>query len=117
MAFKIASWQALKKAFEVGKFILLEPIHELQIIIPNEYMGDVMGDITTRRGKILGMEQKGKKQILNAKMPLAELFNYYPALKSLTQGRGKFNQKFSYYEKVPDDIATKVIAKANKKEE
>ncbi len=117
MAFKIASWQALKKAFGVGNFILLEPIHELQIIIPNEYMGDVMGDISTRRGKILGMEQKGKKQILNAKMPLVELFNYYPALKSLTQGRGKFTQKFSYYEKVPDDIATKVIAKANQKEE
>jgi len=117
MAFKIASWNALKKAFEVAKPILLEQVYEVQIIIPNEYMGDVMGDISTRRGKILGMEQKGKKQILNAHMPLVELFGYYPALKSLTQGRGKFTQKFSHFEKVPGDIASKVIAEANKKDE
>ncbi|MCD4819600.1 MAG: elongation factor G [Candidatus Cloacimonetes bacterium] len=116
MAFKIASWNCLKKAFDVAKPILLEPVHEIQIIIPNEYMGDVMGDVSTRRGKILGMEQKGKKQILNAHMPLAELFNYFPALKSLTQGRGKFTQKFSHYEKVPSDIAKKVIEAANSKE-
>lgn len=117
MAFKIASSQGLKKAFEVAEPILLEPIHELQIIIPTEYMGDVMGDVSTRRGKILGMEQKGKKQILNAQMPLAELFNYYPALKSLTQGRGRFNQRFSHYEKVPDEIAARIIAEASKREE
>ena len=113
MAFKIATWQCLKKAFDVAKPILLEPVHELQIIIPTEYMGDVMGEISTRRGKIIGMEQKGKKQILNAQLPLAELFGYFPALKSLTQGRGKFVQKFSHLEKVPSDIAAKVIAKAN----
>ena len=117
MAFKIASWNALKKAFEAATPILLEPIHEVKIIIPDEYMGDVMGYITTRRGKILGMEQKGKKQILNVHMPLAELFGYFPALKSLTQGRGKFTQTFSYFEKVPNDIAKKIIAEANKKDE
>jgi elongation factor G len=110
MAFKIASWQALKKAFSEGQPILLEPIHEVQVIIPNEYMGDVMGDISTRRGRISGMEQKGRKQILNATIPLSELYNYYPALKSLTQGRGKFIQSFSHYEKVPDEVAQKVIA-------
>jgi elongation factor G len=115
MAFKIATWQCMKKAFEVAVPILLEPVHEAQIIIPTEYMGDVMGDISTRRGKILGMEQKGKKQILNAHVPLAELFNYFPALKSLTQGRGKFVQKFSHYEKVPDEIAAKVIEAANER--
>ena len=113
MAFKIATWQCLKKAFDVAKPILLEPVHDVQIIIPTEYMGDVMGDISTRRGKIIGMEQKRKKQILNVQLPLVELFNYYPMLKSLTQGRGKFMQKFSHLEKVPSDIATKVIAKAN----
>jgi len=116
MAFKIAASQALKKAFEVAKPILLEPVHELQINIPAEYMGDVMGDISTRRGKILGMEQKGKKQILNAHMPLIELFNYFPNLKSLTQGRGNFTQEFSHYEKVPDDLTAKVIAEANSEE-
>ncbi|MEA1972362.1 MAG: elongation factor G, partial [Candidatus Cloacimonadota bacterium] len=107
MAFKIATWQCLKKAFEVAKPILLEPVHDIQIIIPTEYMGDVMGDITTRRGKISGMEQEGKKQILNAEMPLSELYSYFPSLKSLTQGRGKFIQSFSHYEKVPNDVAQK----------
>ena len=109
MAFKIASSQALQKGFAEAKPILLEPIHEVQIIIPNEYMGDVMGDISTRRGKINGMEQVGKKQILTAMLPLAELHEYFPVLKSLTQGRGRFNQKFSHYEKVPNDITQKVI--------
>ncbi|MDO9577577.1 MAG: elongation factor G [Candidatus Cloacimonadales bacterium] len=117
MAFKIATWQCLKKAFEVANPILLEPVHNVQIIIPDEYMGDVMGDVSTRRGKIMGMEQKGKKQILNAQMPLAELFNYFPALKSLTQGRGKFTQSFSHYEKVPDEIASKVIEEANRRDD
>jgi len=116
MAFKIASWNALKKAFETAKPILLEPVHKVQIIIPDEYMGDVMGDISTRRGKIQGMEKQTKKQILNAEMPLSELLSYYPALKSLTQGRGKFTQEFSHYEKVPGEIAAKVIADANKED-
>ena len=117
MAFKIATWQCMKKAFDAAKPILLEPVHDVKIIIPDEYMGDVMGDISTRRGKIIGMEQIGKKQILIAQMPLAELFNYFPALKSLTQGRGKFTQSFSHYEKVPNDIAVKVIEAANKRDD
>lgn len=110
LAFKLAASQALKKGFKEAKPIILEPIHEVQIIIPSEYMGDVMGDVSTRRGKILGMEQKGKKQILNAHLPISELFSYFPNLKSLTQGRGRFHQKFSHYEKLPDEIAEKVIA-------
>ncbi|HOD54636.1 MAG TPA: elongation factor G [Candidatus Cloacimonadota bacterium] len=116
MAFKIASSMCLKDAFTQAKPILLEPIHEIEIIIPTEYMGDVMGDISTRRGKINGMEQQGKKQILKANVPLAELFAYFPALKSLTQGRGMFTQKFSHFEKVPEEIA-KVVIEAYKKEE
>jgi elongation factor G len=110
MAFKIASSMALKEGFKKCKPILLEPIHEVIIIVPSEYMGDVMGDISTRRGRIMGMEQRGKKQYLNAQMPVAEMFSYYPALKSFTQGRGRFIQKFSHYEKVPDDITQKVVA-------
>lgn len=110
MAFKIASSMALKEGFQKAKPILLEPIHEIVIIVPSEYMGDVMGDISTRRGRIMGMEQRGKKQYLTAHMPVAEMFNYFPALKSFTQGRGRFTQKFSHYEKVPDDITQKVIA-------
>ncbi|MBM4400294.1 MAG: elongation factor G, partial [Candidatus Cloacimonetes bacterium] len=101
---------ALKEGFLKAKPILLEPIHEITIIIPAEYMGDVMGDISTRRGRIMGMEQRTKKQYLTAQLPAAEMFNYFPVLKSLTQGRGRFEQKFSHYEKVPDEIAAKVIA-------
>jgi elongation factor G len=110
MAFKIAASQALKEGFAKSKPILLEPIHEITIIIPAEYMGDVMGDISTRRGRIMGMEQRMKKQYLTAQLPAAEMFNYFPVLKSLTQGRGRFEQKFSHYEKVPDELAAKVIA-------
>jgi elongation factor G len=110
MAFKIASSMALKEGFKKCKPILLEPIHNIVIIVPSEYMGDVMGDISTRRGRIMGMEQRGKKQYLNAQMPLAEMFNYYPALKSFTQGRGRFTQEFSHYERVPEDITQKVVA-------
>ncbi len=110
MAFKIASSMALKEGFKNCKPILLEPIHDLTIIVPSEYMGDVMGDISTRRGRIMGMEQRGKKQYLNAQMPVAEMYFYFPALKSFTQGRGRFTQKFSHYEKVPDDITAKVVA-------
>lgn len=110
MAFKIASSMALKEGFKKCKPILLEPIHEVIIIVPGEYMGDVMGDISTRRGRIMGMEQRGKKQYLTAQMPVAEMYTYYPALKSFTQGRGRFIQKFSHYEKVPDDITQKVVS-------
>ena len=109
MAFKIATAMCLKEGFRLAKPILLEPIYIVDIIIPIEYMGDVMGDISTRRGRIQGMEQVGKKQILKASMPLAELFGYYPNLKSLTQGRGLFEQKFSHYEKLPDELAKNII--------
>ena len=117
MAFKIASSMCLKEGFNMAKPILLEPIYLVDIIIPNEYLGDVMGDISTRRGKIQGMEQIGKKQILKATMPLAELFGYYPNLKSLTQGRGLFEQKFSHYEKLPEEIAKGIIESYHSPEE
>jgi elongation factor G len=110
MAFKIASSMALRDGFQKANPILLEPIYDLRIVIPAEFMGDVMGDISTRRGKILGMEQKGKKQILNANLPLAELAAYFPALKSITQGRGKFTREFAFFEKVPGELADKVVA-------
>ncbi|MDD3533052.1 MAG: elongation factor G, partial [Candidatus Cloacimonetes bacterium] len=110
MAFKIASSMALKEGFKKCKPILLEPIYNIVIIVPSEYMGDVMGDISTRRGRIMGMEQRGKKQYLSAQMPVVEMYAYYPALKSFTQGRGRFTQEFSHYERVPEDITQKVVA-------
>jgi len=109
MAFKIASSMCLKESFKMAKPIILEPIYIVDIIIPQEYLGDVMGDISTRRGKIQGMEQVAKKQILKATMPLSELFAYFPNLKSLTQGRGLFEQKFSHYEKLPDELAKVIV--------
>lgn len=117
MAFKLASTMALKIGFQKCNPILLEPINRITINIPNEYMGDVMGDISTRRGKIIGMEQEGRKQNLTAELPLAEVYKYFPTLKSLTQGRGKFTQAFSHYEKVPTDEANKIIAAAKEDEE
>lgn len=117
MAFKIASTMALKNGFQKCDPILLEPISRLQIAIPSEYMGDVMGDISTRRGKIVGMEQEGRKQNLTAELPLAEVHKYFPTLKSLTQGRGKFTQAFSHYEKVPTDEANKIIAASKEDDE
>ncbi len=117
MAFKLASTMALKNGFVKCNPILLEPIHSMKIVIPTEYMGDVMGDISTRRGKIIGMEQEGRKQILTAELPLAEVYKYFPTLKSLTQGRGKFTQAFSHYEKVPNDEANKIIEESKQEQE
>ena len=109
MAFKIAASAALKDAFLKARPILLEPIHSMQINIPEEYMGDVMGDVATKRGKIQGIEQKDNRKIICVNMPLVEIQNYFPTLKSLTQGRGRFVQSFSHYEEVTSQIAEKVV--------
>ncbi|NOX38000.1 MAG: elongation factor G [Calditrichaeota bacterium] len=117
VAFKIAASMAFKKAFMEAKPILLEPIYEIEVKVPEEYMGDVMGDISSRRGKIMGMESDGRFQIIKAKVPLAELQKYSTALRSMTQDRGIFRQKFSHYEEVPPDIAEKIIEQAKKEKE
>ncbi len=117
VAFKIAASMAFKKAFNEAKPILLEPIYEIEVKVPEEYMGDVMGDISARRGKILGMESDGRFQIIKAHVPLAELLKYSTALRSMTQDRGIFRQKFSHYEEVPPDIAQKIIEAAKKEKE
>lgn len=111
MAFKLAASLAFKKGMEDAKPILLEPIMKLTITIPDEYMGDVMGDMTKRRGKILGMDQAaGGKQILEALAPQAETFKYAIDLRSMTQGRGFFEMEFDGYQEVPGNIAEKIIA-------
>jgi len=117
VAFKIAASMAFKKAFNEAKPVLLEPIYEIEVKVPEEYMGDVMGDISARRGKILGMESDGRFQIIKAHVPLAELLKYSTALRSMTQDRGIFRQKFSHYEEVPPDIAQKIIEAAKKEKE
>ena len=116
MAFKLAASAAFKKGMEQAQSVLLEPIMKLKITIPEEYMGDVMGDINKRRGKILGMEPDDKgKQVIYAQAPQAETFRYAIDLRAMTQGRGYFEMELEKYEEVPNQIAQKIIECANNK--
>ncbi len=117
MSFKIAAAQCFKKGFIEAKPCLLEPIYEIEVTVPEEYMGDVMGDISSRRGKILGMDSDGHFQIIKANVPLAELYKYSSNLRSLTQGRGVHKRKFSYYEEVPKEVENKIVEEYKKSRE
>ena len=115
MAFKIATNIAFRKACEQAKPVLMEPIMDVVIKVPDAYTGDIMGDINgARRGRIMGMEKEGKLQVINARIPLAELSRYTIDLKSMTQGRGKFTMEPAGYEEAPAPVAEKVIAKGKK---
>ncbi len=114
ISFKIAGSMSFRKGFKEAKPILLEPIYELEVLVPDEHMGDIMGDISGRRGKILGMEAEGTNQKIKAQVPLKELYKYANVLRSMTQGRGVFAQKFSHYEEVPKEVAEKIVAEAQK---
>jgi elongation factor G len=117
MAFKIAGLMGFREGFLKCHPVMLEPIYEVDIMVPDDYTGDVMGDMSSRRGKILGMEPLTKWQRIRAQAPLAELYKYSTTLRSLTQGRGSYTRRFSHYEEVPREVAGKVIeeAKAAKK--
>ncbi len=110
MAFKVAASQALKRAFAESDPALLEPILEVEVIVPDEYMGDVMGQITAKRGHVLGMDSGDGMQHLRAQVPAAEMFHYATELRSITQGRGRFAQRLDHYAEVPHSVAEKVIA-------
>ncbi len=116
-AFEVAGSIAFKDAEEKADPYLLEPIYEVEVIVPDEYMGDVIGDINARRGRILGMETAGKMQKIKAHVPLAELYKYSSTLRSITKGRGVFTMKFSHYDEVPREIAQKVIEELTRKNE
>jgi elongation factor G len=109
-AFKLAASQAFKLAVPKAKPVLLEPIYKIEVRIPDEYMGDVMGDLSSRRGRILGMDQKDGMQVVRAEVPLAELYTYATTLRSLTQGRASHGRSFSHYEEVPREITETIIA-------
>ena len=109
IAFQIAGREAFKIAFESAHPILLEPIANLKVTLPDEFTGDVMGDLSSRRGKISGIEPEGKLQTINAKIPEAEIQNYSQSLRALTQGRGFYAKSFSHYEAVPGDVAKKIV--------
>lgn len=117
MSFKIAASQCFKKGFLEAKPVLLEPIYEVVITVPEENMGDVMGDVSSRRGKILGMDAKGKYQIIKANIPLAELYKYSSTLRSLTQGRGNHTKQFAFYDEVPKEVETKIVEEYKKQKE
>ena len=110
IAFQIAASMGLKKAVEQAKPILLEPIMELEVDVPSEFLGDINGDLNSRRGKILEVQPLGGKERIRTHVPLAELKKYSTILRSLTQGRGIFSRKFSHYERVPNEVAQKIIA-------
>lgn len=117
MAFKVAGSLAFKKAATQAEPVLLEPIMAVTITIPDEYMGDVMGDLNGRRGRVLGMDNKGKNQIINASVPMSEMLTYAPDLRSMTGGRGIFSMEFSHYDEVPVQVAQKIIEAVNKAKE
>lgn len=111
MAFKIAGSMALKAAKEKCQAVLLEPIMKVEVTVPEEYMGDVMGMLNSRRGRIEGMDSRGGAQIIRAKVPLSEMFGYSTTLRSGTQGRGVFSMELSHYEEVPRSIAEEIVSK------
>jgi elongation factor G len=115
MAFKIAGSMAFKEACSKGQPVLLEPVMRIEVVVPEEYMGDVFGDLNSRRGHPLGMEARGGAQIIRCEVPLAEMFGYATDLRSRTQGRGSFTMHFSHYAEAPGSIAEEVIAKATGK--
>ena len=109
MAFKIAGQMAFKKAAEMAKPVLLEPIMAVEVVTPEDYMGDVMGDLSSRRGRIEGMEARGNTQVVRAQVPLSEMFGYSTDLRSRTQGRATYTMQFAMYQEVPNSIATEII--------
>jgi elongation factor G len=109
MAFKVAGSMAFKNGMRKADPVILEPVFKLEVVIPEEYMGDVMGDINSRRGRVEGMEMRGGAQIIKGMVPLAEMFGYATTLRSKTQGRGVYTMQFSHYEAVPKSISEQII--------
>jgi len=115
MAFKIAGSMAIKEAARRAKPVLLEPIMAVEVVVPEEYMGDVIGDLNSRRGRIEGMELRGTTQIIKSSVPLSEMFGYATELRSRTQGRGSFTMHFGRYEEVPGALAEEIVSKVQGK--
>ena len=109
MAFKIAGSMAMKEAMEKGAPVLLEPMMKVEVVMPEEYMGDVLGNITARRGRISGTDTRGNAQVIDAICPLSEMFGYATDLRSSTQGRGTFTMQFDHYERVSEGVAKKIL--------
>ncbi len=117
MAFKIAGSMAFREGFLEAKPVILEPIYNVEIVVPDDFTGDVMGDISSRRGKIAGMDPDGRNQIVRATVPQSELYQYSVDLRSMTQGQGVYTLTFSHYEEVPHEVAQKIIEEAKREKE
>ena len=112
MAFKIAGSMAFKKAARAASPVLLEPIMAVEVVTPEDYMGDVIGDLSARRGQVEGMEQRGTSQVIRAQVPLSDMFGYATDLRSRTQGRATYTMQFNSYQEVPESIAREIVARA-----
>jgi elongation factor G len=112
IAFKIAATKAYKKAMKEAKPTILEPVMSVEIYTPETYMGDIMGNLNGRRGKVQGMEQKGASRVLKAQVPMSEMLDFEPTLTSITGGRGSYLMEFSHYEEAPSLVQQKIIADA-----
>jgi elongation factor G len=111
MAFKICASMAVKDAIRKARPVLLEPVMKVEVVVPAEFMGDVMGDLSSRRGRIKGMEDRSGAKVIEADVPLAEMFGYSTQLRSMTQGRATFTMQFSHYESVPAGVSETLLAK------
>jgi elongation factor G len=116
MAFKVAGSMAMKEALSEARPCLLEPFVSMQVTVPDECMGDVMGDLNSRRAKVEGMDQVGHNQVIRAKVPMSEVLRYAPDLTSMTSGRGSFEIGFSHYEQLPDHLVDKAVAETKQSE-
>ena len=111
MAFEIAGRAAFREAMEKAKPALLEPIMKVEVVTPDEYMGDIIGDLNSRRGQVSGMDERGNARVVNANVPLANMFGYINTLRSMSQGRAQYTMQFDHYDQVPQAVADEVRAK------
>ena len=111
MAFEIAARAAFREGIPKAGPVLLEPIMKVEVVTPDEYMGDIIGDLNSRRGQVHGMDQRGNARVIQAKVPLANMFGYVNTLRSMSQGRAQFTMHFAQYEQVPQAVAEEVRAK------
>lgn len=109
IAFKIATYKAFKDAFMKAAPVILEPIMDVEVVTPEDYVGDVMGDLSSRRGMIQGQDKRGNAAVIRCKVPLSEMFGYATDLRSNTQGRAQYSMHFASYERVPENVAKKII--------
>ena len=113
MAFEIASRAAFREAMPKANAVLLEPMMKVEVVTPEEYMGDIIGDLNSRRGQVSGMEQRGVNHVVNSMVPLANMFGYVNNLRSMSQGRASYTMTFDHYEKVPHNVAEEVKEKVS----